>query len=328
MTTNKIIYRADAYHGIGTGDLLSLVYLSKRMERLGVESHFVCLDTSSARLLTAQHAIDKITWLNPEIDVLEEAEILKSIYLAEQARYLVVELTDPVRKQIQLDDSMRILWVHFDDDLPSFADFFLNWSVEALDPVYQSKINGRKGFFGPQFVLLNPTLDGKVWMPNEGQLEILVSLGGADEHNLSSKVTYLVLALGFKVHLILGYGNDSNINYETHKNLRISYGVKDLVPHILSSRAIICTGGLTLSESCAMKVPAHVICSERHQVGRAKFFHQKGACRYYGFRDAGLQRLRDNFSAKNGVDSFSPSVVDFNIGQFVNEFYSEILDQS
>ena len=77
---------------------------------------------------------------------------------------------------------------------------------------------------------LNPTLDGRVWISNEGQLEILVSLGGADEHNLSSKITYLVLALGFKVHLILGYGNDSNIiNCETHKNLRISYGVKDLV---------------------------------------------------------------------------------------------------
>ena len=58
MTSKKIIYRADAYYGIGTGDLLSLVYLSKRMECLGVESHFVCLDTSAARLLTAQHAID------------------------------------------------------------------------------------------------------------------------------------------------------------------------------------------------------------------------------------------------------------------------------
>ena len=53
---NKEVYRADAYHGIGTGDLLSLIYLSKRMERSGVESHFVCLDTSYARLLIKERS--------------------------------------------------------------------------------------------------------------------------------------------------------------------------------------------------------------------------------------------------------------------------------
>ena len=63
-------------------------------------------------------------WLNQEIDILEEAEILKSIYLAEQATYLVVELPDPARKQIQLDDSMRILCVLYDDNLPHLRTSF------------------------------------------------------------------------------------------------------------------------------------------------------------------------------------------------------------
>ncbi|MEE2924071.1 MAG: hypothetical protein VX619_04755 [bacterium] len=51
MMSNKVIYGADPYLCMGSGDLLSLIYLSKRMERLGIENHFICLDTSSARLL-------------------------------------------------------------------------------------------------------------------------------------------------------------------------------------------------------------------------------------------------------------------------------------
>ena len=51
MMSNKVIYGADPYLCMGSCDLLSLIYLSKRMESLGIENHFICLDTSSARLL-------------------------------------------------------------------------------------------------------------------------------------------------------------------------------------------------------------------------------------------------------------------------------------
>ncbi len=144
--------------------------------------------------------------------------------------------------------------------------------------------------FGWNYSLLAPEYETASKTPRDfskGIHSLLVTMGGTDPNNLTSKVVVPLLENlpGLKITVVSGPGFIANETFSKllkNPQLKNQIQPESLAPLFLEHDAVVCAGGVTLHEALASGTPAFVIPQVTHQEILAKRLEGKGATRLTG----------------------------------------------
>ena len=190
----KIIFRADASVQMGTGHVMRCLSLAEHWKNSGGEAVFVMamnMPSLNARLESKRMDFVKLSARPGSVeDAKQTVQIAKDL----SALWIILDGYDfnsSFQKVIH-DSKMSLLVI---DDMGStdryYADIVLNQNLHADKSMYVKKENYTSLLLGTSYVLLRQEFSKwhgwKRRFPENAQ-NILVTLGGSDEENITSKV--------------------------------------------------------------------------------------------------------------------------------------------
>ena len=212
----KLLIRADAKPSIGTGDLISCLYLSEWLEDYDFECILLTKSTQTAReILKESDYLIRIQWLDPQMTI--ESEIFMTNFISDHhVDGLLMEITE--RSLHDYRNCFSGIWlgtINFDYQIPNEFNFIWNWQVNVLKKLKDHSAKDK--ILGPDSVLIKRSIwDSKWHQSQQNKLRVLVTMGGADQHNFTQRI-YNDLKLCFaNLHLVLGsgyYHSESIENY-------------------------------------------------------------------------------------------------------------------
>ncbi len=154
----------------------------------------------------------------------------------------------------------------------------------VFNPIYQSKVKDSKKFFGSEYACVRDEFRILKNKPVRKKVnKILVTFGGTDPYNITSKILEYVQKLGLQqcaIVVILGLGNShiKNIYKIKFKMEKIGYNIKIIndsnlmAKHIRDSDFVISGNGRTVFEIASLNVPMITISAndreESHQFSK------------------------------------------------------------
>jgi len=328
---NSILFRADSFTEIGTGDLMSLIQLSKYFIKEGWDVSFMTQRTESAIKLLESHNVDNIFFIESGKSLSYEINYLNSIVELNNIQVLFFEITERKLTEYKgISSTPFKACVCFDGHVPNNFQFVLDWSVSAQSNYNQKENTNTMYLLGPEYVILPITFDRekiKQRIYSTKTKNVLIAMGGADEFNITHKiVSDLITCNSLNLNIILGAGylyeetlikllQNSGAKYKVNKN------VKNMFLEYMGCDLGIGAGGLISSELIATRTPAILISTYEHQIDRCEYFNRKGLAVYLGHKKYNREQLIN--SVKNSKKP--ESTKKFNTTVIMRKFYSAYL---
>jgi len=147
----------------------------------------------------------------------------------------------------------------------------------VFNPIYQSKIKNSKKFFGSEYACVRDEfriLKSKI--PKKNITKILITFGGTDPYNITTKILGFIKKLPlqkYEIIVILGLGNShkNKINVIQSKMTKINYQIKIIndsnlmAKHIRDSDFVISGNGRTVFEIASLNVPMITISANKRE---------------------------------------------------------------
>jgi len=294
----RILFRADATPPIGSGDLASCVYLSEMLSKEGWDCRFLIRDYETAKEFLSRRNIDKFHVIPRDCGIEEEEREIASYVDENNISVTVFEITATKLKRYNLDRIKgRKCAVDFYNWIPSGLDMVINWDTDAIKIYDENDHQDTAFYLGPEYVLLHPDFlgcsQGESSRRRFPPKKIVVTMGGADEFDMTSKVVEGLLEtapVDFEIKVVLGAGYRAKDGLEemcanTECDISIVENVTDMHSLYLECDYAFGAGGLTAYELVASRTPCSLIACYEHQVNRCAYFAEKGWACYLGFKD-------------------------------------------
>lgn len=300
----SIVLRADADRVSGTGDLVSLVNLSRYFRTWRV--YIVTKDTPVAKAIIQRRGVRNVRYLPPSITFENEIRFLNGFIREKGIDAVFIEITARKTTCYRKIAAPFKACVNFDGIIPKGFDMVVNWDVGAEMMYKRRKFPATLFLLGPRYVFLKPEIllrANRVSYTRPAPLRpksILIFFGGFDEFNFTLKVIRMIARLGatrsIRVIVGAGYRHSRQLAGHLSKNPASAYTVRHNVTDIeceySKADLIITSGGMSLFEAVAFKKPVAVIATYRHQIKRSAFFGKQGLVEYLGFRRCDPSRLK------------------------------------
>ncbi|MBF0319734.1 MAG: hypothetical protein HQL01_08025 [Nitrospirae bacterium] len=299
----RILFRGDAKPSIGTGDLMSLVNLSRYFEKDGWEAFFLIRGYEAGITIMEGRGIKNVTVIDPGCSLREEQESIENIILQKNIDILFMEITERRLTDYALPSGVKKVCVNFDGLIPDGMDIVINWDVEGTTWFDKTLYPGTRFLVGPQYIILPPDFDkgriaARIYAPTPQN--VLIAMGGADELNFTRQVVDTILEdrPNIKITVVAGAG------YLYIKELAqalanagtthvVKQNVNDMFNEYMNCDVAVAAGGLTSYELIATGTPAILIATYDHQIARCKYFQDsQGWARYLGYRSYDPKELR------------------------------------
>ncbi|MBI9086962.1 MAG: hypothetical protein JEZ11_25430 [Desulfobacterales bacterium] len=316
----RILFRADAYPAIGTGDLMSLVHFSRhpRVVAAGWQCHFMVRDHSTARNLLAGRQVSHVSLIPADASTAEERVAVVRYTADHNMDAVIFEITDRRLDTFDLTEIDAVTAaVDFYGWIPRGLDLVVNWDTEAPARYHCQDFPGTDFFLGPETVFLDPDfLSGRQrWQPEENDRRpVVVAMGGADEFDLtggilSELVPRLPPDTSFVAVVGAGYGHLDRLRdlaQGANGRLTIRQNITDMCREFLGARHVFGAGGLTAYELVATGTPCSLVACYDHQVHRCRHFADRGWVRYLGHcQNLGPVTLPAWTGPADGTDRFA-----------------------
>lgn len=300
----KILFRADASPKSGTGDLLSLIYLSEYFK--GWEKYFVIQDTNEAGRIIRENGVHGAVYIERNISIRKELNFLNAFIRKNNISAVFLEITARSDRQYENLKAPFKGCVNFDGVIPRGFDLVVNWDVNADKLYKKNRHSGTEFLLGPRYVFLRKEMLQKrverscIEPTFKKHKNILVFFGGFDEFDLTFKITEALETMDSSINLKIiigaGYRHKKELMRYLDKSRFHSYkirqNVKDMRKEYAGADLALMSGGLSLFEALALKIPVAVIAAYKHQIGRSVFFDKAGAALYLGFRRFDSNKLK------------------------------------
>lgn len=294
---SKILFRADAKPAIGTGDLVSLIHLAKTFDKKGWESWFMIRDSQGAKSLMADYAITQYEVIPDSYTPAKEVAELNDLLSENGFSHLFACITErPLTDYAKVFPAIVKGCINFDGVIAKDWSLVVNWNFPEPTLYKQENFPETRFLLGPEFVILPDNFDQGVIEKRTFKKPIqklLISMGGADEFNLTTEVVWKIIDEKLNLHLTIILGaafgeqaelkpllESSGLTYECKK------AVTDMFAEYMSCDAAIGTGGLTSSELVATHTPALLVAAYDHQSARCNYFHDQKMAIFLGDKQA------------------------------------------
>jgi len=322
MSNKKILFRADAAPHIGIGDLMSFIHLSRNFSNEW-EIFFIVKDYKATTGLIKKYNLKNIYLLDNAISIKDEIDYI-NYFIKKNNIFSFFLQTNENKLGVYNDINVEFrACVHFDSDLPLNCDLVLSWNYDSKDYFDIEKYKNTKLFVGAEYVALPlnfnfKEIEKRVY--KEKRKNLLVSMGGADEKNLTLDVVKNIyrLNLNLNMTIILGSGYEFDTKLLSYlNNTKLTYIIKksvdDMYSEYMNCDLAIGTGGLTVSELVATRTPSLIVSAYEHQIERCDYFDKKGLIKHLGYMNTSFDNEDFDFlpNSKNKFSSKVFEVVDY-----------------
>jgi len=305
----RILFRADANPAIGTGDLVSLVYLADVFGKNGWEPGFMVRGYGDSLAICEKYGLEDVSTIPPGASLAEEEAAIRELVLGRGVDALFLEVTErPLSDYRGLPREVFKGCVCFDGRIPEGMDLVVDWDVAANEFFSPGEHPETIFLLGPEFVFLPPEFDmervaARTYRPEPER--ILVSMGGADELDFTRVCAEALAALGVEaeVRFVLGPSYAGRRDLEAFldsSGMRhsLAVDVRDMFGEYLACDFAVGAGGLTSSELVASGTPCALVALYDHQVARCEYFGRQGLAAYLGYRRCDALELGMALSAR------------------------------
>lgn len=266
----SIIFRVDAFVGIGTGHLMRCLALAQAWKdaRRG-KVMFITYCESKRLMALLQKENFELHLLREPHPHSSDWNLIKKILVSAPDCWVVLDgyhfgldyqinIKKIGNKLLMIDDMAKLDHYH--------ADLVLNQNLHAFDLKYNCEPNTRL-LLGTQYVLLRREFTRRIGFEKKISKiasRILVTLGGTDPNNLSEKVIFSMQDLNprsSRVKLVVGYANHNldKLQKAAEKAdlcVEIIEGVSDMSKLMEWADVAVSSGGTTVWELAFMGVPS------------------------------------------------------------------------
>lgn len=281
-----IVFRVACSPEIGTGHFIRCITLAEVFKSRGLEVCLVIQENSLARDISAR--------FNGPTVFVEPDVLLPDLINLFKLNALIIDL--PPSPQSLLNQTGILSQIsHLNEtgvSIVSLGHVGRNsQSFRAVIDLYPSqKIHAANYFEGPEFLILRPEFM-EAPVHSEKKLNILVSMGGSDPHDLTRTALSALTAAGYEgnVKIILGAGyglerkivlkemiNKSRFSGTFHRN------VSDMRALMRQASFAVVAFGITAYELMSQKIPVLAYTHYLWQTPSAKLFEELGCCIYLG----------------------------------------------
>ena len=263
LTRKKIVFTVIGHPAVGLGHAYRAVMIANEFPKH--EITFVCEEKSS-------QAADFIAKNNYNCVKCPDGEILNTV-IALQPNLVINDILDTDQDYIKAIKRYPIKVANFEDlgTGAEYADLVINALYPSPIPLDKT-LTGEKYFCLRDEFLLAPSQPA----PEVAETRnILVSFGGVDEGNLTTRVTSLIAPYCIEnaVHISIvvgpGFSHHETLTGKLASLPGLSYelarGTARISDYMQKSDLAITSGGRTVLELAAMQTPTIVICQNRRE---------------------------------------------------------------
>lgn len=291
MSSHILLIRADASAEIGTGHVMRCVALAQAWRDGGGDVIFA-LAAGGAEIHERLYSEGfEVRELSGEAGSAEDAAGIRGLCGQESVEWLVLDgyhFLRGYRDRIQ-GPAPRLLLV---DDHGEFApyccDIVLNTNVYASEELYPDPQSRTRFLLGSEYALLRREFlslkTERLHVPEQAK-RLLVTLGGADPHNVTRTVVEALLELNdraFELTVVLGASNRHRASVEqalrqSSRPYRLLLNVTNMPELMAGSDLAISAGGGTCDELAFLRVPMFLITIAKNQEQAVEAYRRKKA---------------------------------------------------
>lgn len=260
----RLVLRTEINKGVGLGHFRRSLSIAKAFQLNCGQVAFICDNHPYAQKMLSDFQIEYI----PREDVFGSKRDLESLYECLDRNSFC--LIDSYKLNPEIADALseeEVPFCYMDDTGQSFsaAKAVINGNFLGETFKYNSSIQGR--FLGASYFPLFPSFWSQNQLDNESieTRSVTISLGGTDEFDLT-EIVYKVLRdffPGLEIHAVVGpFFSDQqkeNLSRIQDDLLNLYFSPDDLSPIFKKSTSSIVSGGQTVYESLACRIPTLAI---------------------------------------------------------------------
>ena len=273
-----VAFRADGNKNIGMGHIMRCISLANEFRKSGVKVYF--FSKFQAGIQRIQEEKFEVIELTNNREEQSEGVNYGEVSELKQEVTEMLEFNLPTEIDILFIDSYNVSAEYFDalkqtfkklayvDDVNKFiypVDLLLNCNIIGEYMIYEKYSEGEVILLGTKYNLLREEFKGQPKKEIKKQVEkIMVTAGGSDPYDLSSKMVNMLLKDGelgkLQIHVVIApaFKNVQQLEEIARKNANVLLheNVKSMSELMKNSDIAIAAGGSTLNELCACGTPA------------------------------------------------------------------------
>ena len=279
----RILVRVDAYSDIALGHLNRCINLAVSLEKHGHSVTFLSYnDPTTQAILSKMHFEYKLIPFKINDKQSKYKELPQLEILSDSMDLLLVDSYNVDQNYFDFLNKCFPVIVYLDDlGLDFNVDLVINPSCKVTESDYKAK----KALCGMQYVILGGEYRvGRVVALNTKKRSILVTMGGIDHYDLSSRVIPILekISLEIEVNIVIGpyYENTKSIKTAAKKSrltINMFENVSNIIPIILKSDIALTAGGFTTYELAAMSTPSVGVALWENQYSNIECLSNKDA---------------------------------------------------
>ncbi len=294
-----MLIRADASTRIGTGHVMRMLALAQAWKRRGGVSRFVCCECPESLKQRIEkegfsfHGIRAAPGSSTDLTcVLEILGRENNRVVALDGYHFDVEYQRRVR-----DSAGRVLVLDDFGHLGEYCcDILLNQNPTAKDLSLRARASGAIVLEGPSYALIREEYlryPRHKLLPDNGPLNLLVTLGGSDPDNITGALLRALGGLERQIaclHVLVGAANPYQDQLLSHLQrlpfpAELLANVSDMPAELAWADAAICAGGSTCWEMGYMGIPVAVVTLAENQRAIGAALEAMGAAVLLGWHE-------------------------------------------
>lgn len=263
------------------GHLYRMMTLAGIFKNNGYECVFLLHANKVAEKVLYDNLYSSIITYSSDTD---EDYIISSYFNKQPTPFLwIFDILSTVESWIEDIQKHDVPVVCFDD--LSGGPRAANLVINAIAGCWKDSPLGDNIVGGPHYAILNPDIEKfKKTRYFATTLPIGISMGGSDTHGATVKIAQALMKTEFgKFYFFLGphFEHERELRYVCTRLTRpfsFKKNVADLLKELAEMDLVICNGGQTLFELCALGIPALALANEHHEEETICYFVEQGAC--------------------------------------------------
>ncbi len=272
----KALFVADGSPEIGTGHIVRCLSLLMELRKRGHACYWVLKETTPSLVDQIRRVANGVTCVDRDLSHDEVWEFVLNCIRDQEIDFAVSDHYSTTLRHFEaiLKTGSRLLIVDDIADRQYTGNLLLNPNNDNT-AVYQGRtIRMDRFMLGPKFALLKPEFADLEERPQyRDQIRrILLTMGGADRHNLTLEVLKAILPIaeGWAIDVVLGpcYPHAESLRLLSEKAPRtvvLHQGVTSLLSLMRMAGLMICAAGSTVWEGCRTGLPMVIIQSADNQ---------------------------------------------------------------
>lgn len=239
----------------------------------------------------------------------ENKKIQKCKELMSKIKLLIIDLPKNEEEYGKKLENYNIAMINDIGKIKIYTKILINGSIVKKFQKYKIKNKATKFLVGPKYMIIRKEFAKereKTKILKKPVKNILLTFGGSDEKNITSKILSFLLKTDFQITVVLGPTN--NNKQKIHKiiknksNVKLIINPKKVAPLFSKQDLIISSTGITIYELACLGIPTIMIPINSAQNESAKEMNKRGFGKILDLKKLNLKRLEQTYSKFDNLD--------------------------